>query len=69
MHWATVLTKRGEHVDELIVSVPVSTRRSTTAAHLGNSTAVMPVALPTDGDIWSRLTRIAAITRLVLFAR
>ncbi|GAB2817344.1 wax ester/triacylglycerol synthase domain-containing protein [Lentzea nigeriaca] len=59
----TVLTKRGEHADELIVSVPVSTRRSTTAAHLGNSTAVMPVALPTDGDIWSRLTRIAAITR------
>jgi hypothetical protein len=59
----TVLTKRGEHVDELIVSVPVSTRRSTTAAHLGNNTAVMPVALPTDGDIWSRLTRIAAITR------
>jgi len=23
----------------------------------------MPVALPTDGNIWSRLTRIAAITR------
>jgi diacylglycerol O-acyltransferase / wax synthase len=59
----TVLAKRGEHVDELIVSIPVSTRRSTTAAHLGNSTDVMPVALPTGGDPWSRLARIAAITR------
>ncbi|NGY62420.1 DUF1298 domain-containing protein [Lentzea sp. NEAU-D13] len=59
----TVLTKRGDHVDELVVSIPVSTRRSTTAAHLGNSTGVMPVALPTGGDPWSRLTRIAAITR------
>ncbi|WP_086664235.1 wax ester/triacylglycerol synthase domain-containing protein [Lentzea kentuckyensis] len=59
----TVLTKRGDHLDQLIVSIPVSTRRSTTAAQLGNSTGVMPVALPTDGDPWSRLTRIAAITR------
>lgn len=59
----TVLNGRGDHIDELIVSIPVSTRRSTTAAHLGNSTAVMPVALPTGGDTWSRLTRIAAITR------
>lgn len=59
----TVLTKRGDHVDELVVSIPVSTRRSTTVAHLGNSTGVMPVALPTGGDPWSRLTRIAAITR------
>ncbi|SER69426.1 wax ester/triacylglycerol synthase domain-containing protein [Lentzea albida] len=59
----TVLAERGEHVDDLVVSVPVSTRRSTTAAHLGNSTGVMPVALPTGGDTWSRLTRIAATTR------
>jgi WS/DGAT/MGAT family acyltransferase len=59
----TVLTRRGDHVDELIVSIPVSTRRSTTAAHLGNSTGVMPVALPTGGDPCSRLRRIATITR------
>jgi len=59
----TVLTRRGDHVDELTVSIPVSMRQSTTAAHLGNSTGVMPVALPTGGDPWSRLTRIAAITR------
>ncbi|MFJ8962498.1 wax ester/triacylglycerol synthase domain-containing protein [Lentzea sp. NPDC102401] len=59
----TVLNGRGDHVDELVVSIPVSTRRSTTAAHLGNSTGVMPVPLPTGGDHWSRLTRIAAITR------
>jgi len=59
----TLLTGRGDHVDELVVSIPVSTRRSTTAAHLGNSTGVMPVALPTGGDHRSRLTRIAAITR------
>jgi diacylglycerol O-acyltransferase len=59
----TVLTGRGEHVGELVVSIPVSTRRSTTVAHLGNSTGVLPVALPIGGDPWSRLTRIAAITR------
>lgn len=59
----TLLTERGERVDELVVSVPVSTRRSTTATHLGNSTGVMPVALPTGGTTWSRLARIAAITR------
>lgn len=59
----TVLTGRGDHVNELVVSIPVSTRRSTTASHLGNSTGVMPVALPTGDDRWSRLTRIAAITR------
>lgn len=59
----TVLTARGDHGDELVVSIPVSTRRSTTAAHLGNSTGVMPVALPVGGGTWSRLTWIAAITR------
>ncbi|MDX8147639.1 wax ester/triacylglycerol synthase family O-acyltransferase [Lentzea sp. BCCO 10_0061] len=59
----TVLNGRDDHLDELVVSIPVSTRRSTTATHLGNSTGVMPVALPTGGDPCSRLTRIAAITR------
>jgi hypothetical protein len=59
----TVLNGRGDHVEELVVSIPVSTRRSTTATHLGNSTGVMPVTLPTGGDTWSRLMRIAAITR------
>ncbi|WP_439657778.1 wax ester/triacylglycerol synthase domain-containing protein [Lentzea sp. HUAS TT2] len=59
----TLLTGRGDHVGELVVSIPVSTRRSTTAAHLGNSTGVMPVALPIGGDHRSRLTRIATITR------
>ncbi|MGW4213551.1 wax ester/triacylglycerol synthase domain-containing protein [Lentzea sp. NPDC004789] len=59
----TVLARRGDHVEELIVSIPVSTRRSTTAAHLGNSTGVLPVTLPTGGDHWSRLTRIATITK------
>ncbi|MET9232225.1 wax ester/triacylglycerol synthase domain-containing protein [Lentzea sp. NPDC003310] len=60
---ATLLASRGEHVDELVVSVPVSTRRMTTADHLGNSTGVMPVALPTSGTPPSRLARIAAVTR------
>jgi len=59
----TVLARRGDHVSELVVSVPVSTRRATTAARLGNSTGVMPVALPIGGDFSARLTRIAAITR------
>lgn len=59
----TVLTGRGDRADELVVLIPVSTRRSTTAAHLGNSTGVMPVTLPTGGETLERLTRIADITR------
>jgi diacylglycerol O-acyltransferase / wax synthase len=57
-----LLAGRGDTVESLVVSVPVSARTSTTAAELGNRTGVMPVKLPLGGDPVERLERIAAIT-------
>jgi len=58
-----LLASRGETLPALVVSVPVSARASASAGHLGNEAGVMPVALPTGGDLPSRLDRTAAITR------
>lgn len=41
-----VLAARGEHVAELILSVPVSARVRTTTEQLGNRVGVMPVRVP-----------------------
>jgi diacylglycerol O-acyltransferase / wax synthase len=60
--WA-LLAGRGEQVDLVTVSVPVSARQAATGGQLGNQVGVMPVALPADGDLAARVTRIAAITR------
>ena len=57
------LASRGEELDLVTVSVPVSARQAATDGQLGNQVGVMPVALPTGGDLATRLTRIAAITR------
>ncbi|HMA46248.1 MAG TPA: wax ester/triacylglycerol synthase domain-containing protein, partial [Frankiaceae bacterium] len=64
-----LLARRGEPVDDLVVSVPVSGRTSSTAARLGNRVGVMPVSLPAGGDRLARLERIAAITRAHKTAR
>jgi diacylglycerol O-acyltransferase / wax synthase len=58
-----LLASRGEELDLVTVSVPVSARQVTTGGRLGNQVGVMPVALPVGGDLAARLTRIAAITR------
>ena len=58
-----LLASRGETLPALVVSVPVSARTSASAGHLGNEAGVMPVALPTGGDLPGRLDRTAAITR------
>lgn len=59
----TVLAARGEQVDELVVSVPMSARTSTTAADLGNDVGVVPVRIPTSGDPAARLAAVARLTR------
>lgn len=59
----TLLAARGERIETITVSMPVAARRATTAAHLGNSVGVRPVALPTAGATVSRLARIAPITK------
>jgi WS/DGAT/MGAT family acyltransferase len=60
---AALLASRGEHLDSVTVSVPVSARRPATAGQLGNHVGVMPVTLPATGSLAGRITRIAAITR------
>jgi WS/DGAT/MGAT family acyltransferase len=54
---------RGERPDSLVVSVPISARRSTSSADLGNQVGVMPVRVDLRGDAGARLTRVAADTR------
>jgi hypothetical protein len=57
------LRRRGERVTELVVSVPVSARRSTSADELGNRTGVMPVRVRLAGEPAQRLGAVAATTR------
>ena len=58
-----LLASRGEELDLVTASVPVSARQAATSGQLGNQVGVMPMALPADGDLAARVTRIAAITR------
>jgi diacylglycerol O-acyltransferase len=58
-----VAAGRGERLDEVVVSMPVSGRDAAQASGLGNRVGVMPVAVPTGGDPGRRLERVAARTR------
>jgi diacylglycerol O-acyltransferase / wax synthase len=60
---STVLAARGEAVDRLVVSVPVSARRQAGATELGNQVGVIPVVIPTIGEPTRRLCAAARITR------
>lgn len=59
----TLLAARGEALDAVTISVPVSARPSGADGELGNEIGVMPVAVPTGGDLGSRVAGIAAVTR------
>jgi hypothetical protein len=56
-----LLASRGEHVDELVVSVPVSGRQS--GADLGNQVGAAPVAVVAQPDPQLRLRAITASTQ------
>lgn len=58
----SVLVARGEHVAELVVSVPVSARVSTTTEQLGNQVGVMPVRVPVGGPSVDALDQVARET-------
>jgi diacylglycerol O-acyltransferase / wax synthase len=58
-----LLSYRGETVGTLVVTIPVSARRSASATVLGNKSGVMPVPAPLTGDPLRRLDEIAEITR------
>lgn len=53
-----LLARRGERVDELVVSVPVSRRAQVDAGSLGNATGVVPVRVPGVGDPAVRLDAV-----------
>jgi WS/DGAT/MGAT family acyltransferase len=57
------LAKRGEHLDHLVVSIPVSGRGAATTTELGNQIGVMAVRLPATGSAGDRVEAIATITR------
>ncbi|MFG1949448.1 WS/DGAT domain-containing protein [Nonomuraea sp. NPDC048826] len=50
-----LLGRRGEHVETLSVSVPVSARSTTTSGELGNRLGVLIAALPVEGDAGRRM--------------
>ena len=58
-----LLASRGEELDLVTASVPVSARQAATGGQLGNHVGVMPVALPTGGDLAARVAQVSAITR------
>ncbi len=58
-----VLHERGEEVDRLVVSIPISGRAAATSDELGNQVGVLPVELPTGGRFDERLEAVAAVTR------
>jgi hypothetical protein len=51
------------NVDRFVISVPVASRRSATAAHLGNEVGVMTVPVTVAGNLHQRLAVIALTTR------
>jgi hypothetical protein len=61
---SATLQRRGERPAELVVSVPVSSRRAASADDPGNRAGVVPMTLPTAGPPSERLESIAAISRV-----
>ena len=59
----TLLADRGERVDRLVISMPVSARRRAAVAELGNRVGVIPVGVPTTGEPTRRLAAVVRITR------
>jgi WS/DGAT/MGAT family acyltransferase len=59
----TLLTARGEQLDEVTITVPVAARRAAAGGELGNQIGIMPVTVPATGDFGTRVTQTAEITR------
>jgi len=57
-----LLASRGEKLDLVTISAPVSARPSDTAALLGNQVGAMMVTFRTDGGLADRVARVAAVT-------
>jgi hypothetical protein len=53
-----LLAARGDRLDEVVVSVPVSGRTATSGQELGNRVGVLPVAVPLVADPGARLAAV-----------
>lgn len=58
----SLLQERGEQVDRFVVSVPVSMRRRTDSADLGNQVGVVPLEVPTSAAVTDQLAEIVRRT-------
>jgi WS/DGAT/MGAT family acyltransferase len=59
----TLLATRGEQLDAVTMTVPVAARRAARGDELGNQIGIMTLTVPARGDLGSRVTRTAEITR------
>ena len=57
-----LLAERGEAIDELVISVPMSARAQTGGAALGNQVGAVPVRVPLEGRTADRLECVASRT-------
>ena len=57
------LEQRGEHIPGFVVGIPMSDRRSATAAAPGNRTSQIRVLIPGDGNCIERLHRVSTVMR------
>jgi diacylglycerol O-acyltransferase / wax synthase len=60
----TCLEKRGEHVDAIVVGVPVGMRHAKGMQDLGNQLGEIRAAIPTIGDPVQRLEQVAKAMRV-----
>jgi WS/DGAT/MGAT family acyltransferase len=58
-----VLDRRGERIDTVVITVPVSGRRVGQDSELGNLVSPLLVPVPTTGPVPQRLARVAAAVR------
>jgi WS/DGAT/MGAT family acyltransferase len=58
-----LLLGRGESLDHIVASVPVSRRTAATTHALGNDVGVAPMVVSTVGDVWDCLEATAAMSR------
>ena len=59
----SLLERRGEQAETIVISVPFSARRQTTGGKLGNHSGVIPLAVPCVGNPVMRLLAVAELTR------